>query len=239
MPKNIDQRIKELVDYYKSNIHNFEYITETARNAFLSDPSLSSLIHSSKSRVKNPSHLKGKLIRKAKEAINEGKEFEITKSNLFHEITDLAGVRLLHLHTRQMGQIDTLIKEIAKSRNFDLVKGPVANTWDDEYRSFFEKLGIKTRQRENVMYTSVHYIFASNSVAQERVELQVRTLMEEVWGEVDHQLNYPKKTKSLACAEQLKVLARVTSSATRLVDSIYLTIDDHINSKKKIGKKRK
>jgi len=54
--------------------------------------------------------------------------------------------------------------------------------------------------------------------------------MEEVWGEVDHVLNYPRKTKSVACAEQLKVLARVTSSATRLVDSIFITIDDHLRS---------
>jgi hypothetical protein len=51
--------------------------------------------------------------------------------------------------------------------------------------------------------------------------------MEEVWGEVDHQLNYPHETPSLACREQLKVLARVTSSATRLVDAIFLTHEDH------------
>ena len=51
--------------------------------------------------------------------------------------------------------------------------------------------------------------------------------MEEVWGEVDHSMNYPHEVESLACREQLKVLARVTSSATRLVDSIFVTLNDH------------
>jgi ppGpp synthetase/RelA/SpoT-type nucleotidyltranferase len=58
-------------------------------------------------------------------------------------------------------------------------------------------------------------------------EIQVRTLMEEVWGEVDHTMNYPYPVESLACREQLKVLARVTSSASRLVDSIFATVADH------------
>jgi putative GTP pyrophosphokinase len=50
--------------------------------------------------------------------------------------------------------------------------------------------------------------------------------MEEVWGEVDHTMNYPIPSKVLAYREQVKVLARVTSGATRLVDSIFLTLDD-------------
>ena len=45
-------------------------------------------------------------------------------------------------------------------------------------------------------------------------------------GEVDHLINYPTSTTVLASREQLKVLARVTSSATRLVDSIFLTHAD-------------
>jgi putative GTP pyrophosphokinase len=50
--------------------------------------------------------------------------------------------------------------------------------------------------------------------------------MEEVWGEVDHKLNYPHPTESVACREQIRALARSTSSATRLVDSIFATVAD-------------
>jgi putative GTP pyrophosphokinase len=54
-------------------------------------------------------------------------------------------------------------------------------------------------------------------------ELQVRTLLEEVWGEVDHEMNYPHESGILACREQLAVLARVTWSCNRLIDAIYRT----------------
>jgi len=57
-------------------------------------------------------------------------------------------------------------------------------------------------------------------------ELQVRTLLEEVWAEVDHELNYPHKSKILACREQLAVLARATWTCNRLIDAIYRTMDE-------------
>ncbi len=54
-------------------------------------------------------------------------------------------------------------------------------------------------------------------------EIQVRTLADEIWGEIDHRLNYPIEHQSLACREQIKSLARVASSCSRLVDSIMAT----------------
>ena len=53
-----------------------------------------------------------------------------------------------------------------------------------------------------------------------KCEIQVRTLYEEVWGEIDHSLNYPYKCDSLSCKEQLKVLAQLTAAGTRLANSI-------------------
>ena len=52
-------------------------------------------------------------------------------------------------------------------------------------------------------------------------EIQVRTLFEEIWGEIDHQVNYPKPTEILACREQLRVLARLVGAGSRLADAIY------------------
>jgi len=54
-------------------------------------------------------------------------------------------------------------------------------------------------------------------------EIQVRTLFEEAWGEIDHALNYPRATEILACKEQLRVLAKLASTGTRLADSIFAT----------------
>jgi putative GTP pyrophosphokinase len=80
------------------------------------------------------------------------------------------------------------------------------------------------------LYTSVHYVVDAGLDARCTAEIQVRTLAEELWGEVDHAINYPHKTQSLACREQIKALARATSSCSRLVDAIYRSNDDFVRS---------
>jgi ppGpp synthetase/RelA/SpoT-type nucleotidyltranferase len=58
------------------------------------------------------------------------------------------------------------------------------------------------------------------------VELQVRTLADEIWGEIDHKINYPEPHKLLACHEQILALSRLTSCCSRLVDSVMATHHD-------------
>jgi hypothetical protein len=89
-------------------------------------------------------------------------------------------------------------------------------------------LGVETKDSKT-MYTSVHYIVEANTKTKYTAEIQVRTLAEELWGEVDHTLNYPHESKVLACREQIKVLARVTSSCSRLVDSIFTSHQDAVS----------
>lgn len=195
---------------------------------------LKKLVHSIRSRMKEPDHLRDKLERKMLAAQKKNALFDITRDNLFVRINDLAGVRILHLHTTQMKQIDQCIKAIIAEQAVELIEGPSARTWDDEYRSYFRSIGISTQDSEN-LYTSVHYVVASKSRTKVTCEIQVRTLMEEVWGEVDHSINYPHKTNSVPCHEQIRALARQTSSATRLVDAIFATLDDIEKSKKATG----
>jgi ppGpp synthetase/RelA/SpoT-type nucleotidyltranferase len=75
-------------------------------------------------------------------------------------------------------------------------------------------------------YTSVHYVILANRKTKITCEIQVRTLTEELWGEIDHLINYPHKTKILACKEQLATLARAASTCSRLVDSILRSHSD-------------
>ena len=178
-----------------------------------------------RTRLKDPEHLAEKLQRKIKACEEKGEPFGITPDNLLVKVNDLAGVRILHLYTRQVQQIDAALRAILDEQKYELIEGPFARTWDDESREFFQGLGIETLQSPT-MYTSVHYVVSSASRTTVTCEIQVRTLMEEVWGEVDHTLNYPVPTDVLALREQLKVLARVTSSASRLVDAIFLTAGD-------------
>ncbi|MCH8098429.1 MAG: RelA/SpoT domain-containing protein [Proteobacteria bacterium] len=172
---------------------------------------------------------------KAKE---KGQAFPITEENLFVEINDLAGIRILHLHTHQIAKIDSALKEIIDEQSLELIEGPTARTWDNEYRDYFKSVGIET-QESPTMYTSVHYIIKSKSKTVVTCEIQVRTLMEEVWGEVDHMINYPHPIESVACVEQIRALARATSAATRLVDSIFATFADFECQEKKVTTRRR
>lgn len=191
------------------------------RTCFSGSEDLKPYIHFLKTRLKDAGSLRKKLERKFLMAKEKGKSFQITPESLFTKINDLVGVRILHLHTDQIKTVDPTIQTLLKNHGYKLSEGPFARTWDDEYKKFFEANKIDTESSSS-LYTSVHYVISAGPTSNKlTAEIQVRTLMEEVWGEVEHQINYPVETEILPCEEQIKVLARVTSSATRLVDSIF------------------
>lgn len=223
--RDTSELIDEILLAYDSKLKVVTTFRTQLLAALTSSDALSDAIHSIRSRIKDRDHLHDKLVRKLADAAEKGEAFAVTPDNLLVTINDLAGVRLLHLHTRQIRDIDAALREIFGEQQYELREGPFARTWDDESRAFFQECGIET-QDSPTMYTSVHYVIGSASRTKVTCEIQVRTLMEEVWGEVDHTINYPHPCEVLACREQLKVLARATSTATRLVDSIFLTHED-------------
>lgn len=213
--------ISSLVQHYSSQREEkFETLAQNLLKELLSGSTLKPLIHSGKYRTKDPEHLRDKLRRKWKDAIAKNEPFEITTDNLFERVTDLAGIRLIHLHTSQFPKIHAAICQVLDDLNYSIAEGPKAHTWDDEYKDMFTGWGAQLVARPT-MYTSVHYIVDPKRKTKSRCELQVRTLMEEVWGEVSHTVNYPHETSNKIVQEQLKVLARFTSGCTRLVDTIF------------------
>jgi ppGpp synthetase/RelA/SpoT-type nucleotidyltranferase len=197
----------------------FESFAKSLTDYFSTDATLVPFIHFIKYRTKDPDHLRDKLIRKTAEGE------EINAESLFDRVTDLAGVRIIHLHTDQIRQIHPAILRVFEEYRCTSVEAPTANCWDNEFEAFFREIGIATRSRES-MYTTVHYVVRANQRTPITCEIQVRTLMDEVWGEVSHRVNYPHSSPSQSCQDQLKVLARLTTGCTRLVDSIFRTHRD-------------
>jgi putative GTP pyrophosphokinase len=230
------KNIKELVAHYEQYRHEIKLFVVTQIVGRITETKdLFRLIHSIKWRLKESANLRDKLFRKVKEAHSKNQPFDITTQNLFAKINDLGGVRLLHLHTRQFKDIhDQLLRALAESQ-LPIIEGPTAKTWDDETRNYFKRIGIATEASPS-MYTSVHYVIESNFKTKYTCELQVRTLAEELWGEVSHIFDYPHPTRSVACGEQIKVLARVTSSCSRLVDSVYRSHEEY---KRQLKRSRK
>lgn len=224
------KHFNELLKHYLEHHTMFQNFLQSLALQITGNDETMKYIHSIKWRTKSKKSFLDKLERKMCEAMEEMKPFDIMKENLFLKINDLAGFRILYLHTDQFDKINDFLKKLFADEKYEIIEGPEARVWDDEYRNIFRDKGIKTIDSSKNLYTSVHYVINTKRNIEFTVEIQVRTLADELWGEVDHQLNYPHKIKNIACSEQLKVLARVTSSSTRLVDSIFKTYN---NSKRK------
>ena len=222
------EQIDAIVARFESQRSLASQFLENIHTMFSGSADLMALVHSVKYRVKDQERLRDKLVRKMLKA---QEAFNITPDNLHSKINDLAGYRILHLHTQQMEQINRVILNLIDEAQYPLIEGPKARIWDEESKSYFEGIGITTVVSPN-MYSSVHYVIEASSKTKLTCEIQVRTLAEEVWGEVDHTFNYPHATDCVACREQIRVLARVASSCSRLVDSIFKSYEDYNTNEK-------
>lgn len=214
----------EIINFYnnRENVFILTHFKDQVVSYFQNNPLLNEgslpIVHSIKSRLKDPEHLRDKLLRKQK------KGQTIEKEELFSKINDLIGIRLLHLYQDQFPIIhNEILKNIEKNGNWELCEAPKAYTWDPESLEAYKSLEIETEIKET-LYTSVHYVIKPNNDKSDvTCEIQVRTLFEEIWGEIDHTINYPHPTNSIACQEQIKVLSKLVSAGTRLADSIFRT----------------
>lgn len=216
--------IEKLVALYKEYHFRFERFLDNVKGFFEKNPELHvgqfAAVHSVKGRLKNEDHLRDKLTRKAnqKEDVNEG--------NFFQKITDLAGVRVLHIFQRQFEDIHAAIMKQVEIGEWVLGEDPVAYSWDPEAKVYFESIGITTKVKDT-FYTSVHYLVRPKADSPICCEIQVRTLFEEVWGEIDHSINYPHPINDVACTEELRVLSKYISTGSRLADAILRSFDDY------------
>ncbi len=120
----------------------------------------------------------------------------ITKKNYQASIGDLLGVRIICLRLADVEKIEAYLKLLSEENILHFVKGP------DQKRSFILPVdpgeaipfGIDLRYTG---YSSIHYQIrlGENSDAPPglkdlHVELQLRTILEEAWSEIDHKYRY-------------------------------------------------
>ncbi len=209
-----EAQIESAISAFRECMYEFDIFKDSVASYFAKSPTLKPVIHSIKSRLKDIDHLREKILRKWDEY------GPIGGANIFQKITDLSGVRVLHLYQDQFSSIHPEIIRKVDANDWVLHEDPVAYTWDPESEAFFSGLGLMVERKES-FYTSIHYVIRPRIDSPISCEIQVRTLFEEIWGEVDHSLNYPEKTENKSCREQLLVLAKLVGAGSRLTDSIY------------------
>ena len=82
-----------ILDKFKEIKGEYEHFQKRLINDFLSDPRYKDCVHSVRYRTKSQDHLLEKIHRK-----NRNSSDEINSENLCDRITDIVGIRILHLH---------------------------------------------------------------------------------------------------------------------------------------------
>ena len=220
-----DLNVEQALAAFDARVHELAIFMQGIERWFATHPQLTKAsapsVHSVKARLKDRDHLAAKIVRK------HGDAEPIDATNLFKRVTDLAGVRVLHLYQEQARAIhEQILDKVHSKGDWVLDEPPKAYTWDPEAKDFFAGLGLGVAVKDS-FYTSVHYLVRPRVDSPLCCEVQVRTLFEEIWGEVDHSLNYPTATDNVACREQLRVLTKVVGAGSRLLDSIFRTAAAH------------
>lgn len=170
-------------------------------------------VHSVRRRVKKPYHLIEKIIRKGKKYADRG----ICVENYKEIITDLIGIRVLHLFKDDWRSIHGDIINL-----WDTKETPQINIRRGDYNLQELKNSIYNMDCEIIVrdhgYRSIHYLIGVPVTKQEEVlvEIQVRTVFEEAWSEIDHLMRYPYDVDNPVITEYLAIFNRIVGSADEM-----------------------
>lgn len=171
-------------------------------------------VHSVRWRVKSPDHLIEKIIRKRVGEGRSSKYMEITLSNYHEIVSDLIGVRALHLFKDGCLEIHDQMVEMWES-----AESPVSYIRDGDRSELFEYLEERniSAKIHPAGYRSVHYVLKTKPGLREvLVEVQVRTVFEEAWSEIDHKVRYPNFSDNKQLENVLKIFNRLAGSADEM-----------------------
>jgi putative GTP pyrophosphokinase len=182
-------------------------------------------VHSLRVRVKSPDNLVMKIIRKKRDPNTATRIINL--SNYTREITDLVGVRVLHLTKEDWERIDVVItarwdciEKLAYYRKGD------PPDWIRRYQGRGCDARDHPKDYRSVHYTVEHFMGKNSHL----VEIQVRTLYEEGWAELDHKLRYPIGNPSEAVQRELTLLNRFAGGADEIAAEVMHRIEDEDRS---------
>lgn len=204
---NLKDIYEDYIDYKTSYENQAGFIANILRSQ--------KTVHSVKSRIKDPDRLIEKVIRKTKDRkIKYGDDFQFTVNNYKNEINDLIGIRVIHIFKDQWPEIHEFIIKTWK------VIEITANVREGDNIEVFEDPNIEVRSKASG-YRSVHYLVEFYPTNQKVIaEIQVRTIFEEGYGEIDHRLRYSHDEIPEILKSNLLLFNRIAGSADEMASLI-------------------
>lgn len=203
----------ELREIGKTFIDNYLYDIDTAG------------IHSYRYRTKGVNHLLEKIVRKRKE--NYSKFEKLDASNFHRFITDLIGIRVFFLYREDWVRFHKYITCQFENNPEQYIVDRY-NDFDEDDMHYYiaERPKVYKRAGDSKIYNSdeidiikggiyrsLHYIIKYKGYY---IEIQGRTLFEEGWSEVDHDIVY----KELEDDEMLKDYSKLLNRLSGLADEM-------------------
>ncbi len=182
-------------------------------------------IHSYRYRTKDKAHLVEKIIRKRRE--NPEKFAALDHTNFHKFITDLIGIRVfflyredwIHFHNYITGRFENNPDNYIENRLEDFDENVdhyyIAEKPKVYKRSGDSKIydGSMIDIKADGIYRSLHYIIKYRGYY---VEIQGRTLFEEGWSEIDHDIVYPYHKDDEMLTEYSTLLNRLAGMADEM-----------------------
>ena len=204
---------EKMRDYGKDFIDDFLYDIETAG------------IHSYRYRIKDPEHLLEKIIRKRIESPEKYEKLDHTNYHKF--VTDLIGIRVFFLYREDWGHFHKYITSRFENKP-ELYISDRIKDFDENPDHYYHAERPKAYKRAgdtkiynddeieivtDGIYRSLHYVVKYKGYY---IEIQGRTLFEEGWGEIDHDIVY----KEAQDDEMLKDYSRLLNRLSGLADEM-------------------
>lgn len=182
-------------------------------------------IHSYRYRTKQPGHLLEKVIRKRKE--NYAKFAQLDHTNYHKFMTDLIGIRVFFLYREDWIYFHNYLTSTFENDPKNYVEDRIRDFDEDPSHYYLAERpkvykrsgdtriydGTQIEIRAGGIYRSLHYIVKYKGYY---IEIQGRTLFEEGWSEIDHDIVYPYNKDDEMLRDFSKLLNRLSGMADEM-----------------------
>jgi ppGpp synthetase/RelA/SpoT-type nucleotidyltranferase len=198
---------------------------------------LECLFEVSKGKAKNE-EIKNE-IKNTRDDINRLEKLQqqnFSEKDLYHFINDIVGLRIVCFFPRNLKEIQKRALE-RLSDNYDIIKKTINYSTDQQidlkYWKEEQKYDLEGRSSG---YTSLHIVLMKKRDPKNipffnnfKCELQIRTLLEEAWGEIQHHSTYKKimEKDSTEIYNLFKSLGGFLGEANKLLSIIDSSIQNH------------
>ena len=196
-----------LISFFKEK-EKYEKLAEYIVHLIRDDPSSPrESLHTITYRIKDNARLIEKIDEENKKLGGEAEP--ITQKNFQKRVGDLLGIRLICLRLSDIKRVEAYLELLAEEKILRFIRKP------EQKRSFVLPVdpgeaipeGLDLRYSG---YSSIHYQveLGKNSDATDelkglQVEFQLRTILEEAWGEIDHKYRYEFSRSGIALPEYI------------------------------------